>query len=70
MIAAAMFIGWLAVCAVAAIGPRRCIVWLVLAPLIRRNQRLRAAGLLPDEWYWADRLAIKWGFLNDPLYPR
>ncbi len=69
MIAVAMFLGWLLVCAMAAIGVRRCIVWLVLAPLIRRNLCLRAAGLMPDEWYWADRLAIKWGFLNDPLYP-
>jgi len=62
MIALAMGAGWLLICAVAAIGPRRCIVWLVLAPLIRRNLRLRAAGRLPDEWYWADRIACRWGF--------
>lgn len=34
---------------------------LVLAPLIRRDYRLRAAGRRPDRWYWADRIATGWG---------
>lgn len=65
MIAVVMFLGWLGICAVAAIGPRRCIVWLVLAPLIRRNLGLRVAALLPDEWYWADMVACRWGYFVD-----
>jgi hypothetical protein len=40
--------------------------WLVfvvaLRPLILRNCGLREAGLLPDEWYWADLMALRWGF--------
>lgn len=35
---------------------------LLLKPLIRRNYKLRAAGVLPDQWYWADKLACKWGY--------
>lgn len=41
---------------------RWLIFALVLRPLIRRNYRLRQAGLSPDEWYWADRLAVSWGY--------
>lgn len=26
----------------------------VLRLLVKRNLRLRAAGKLPDKWYWAD----------------
>lgn len=37
----------------------------VLRPLILRNYRLRAEGKLPDEWYWADSLAVSWGFYVD-----
>lgn len=32
----------------------------VLYPLIVRNFRKREAGLIPDEWYWAD-MVICWG---------
>ena len=43
--------------------------WIIfngfLAPLIERNYRLRAEGRLPDEWYWADRLAVRWGYFVD-----
>ena len=35
---------------------------LMLAPLVKRNYRLRAQGLLPDEWYWADMLLLKIGY--------
>lgn len=42
---------------------RAAIFWCILRPLIKRNYRLRAEGKLPDEWYWADELACKWGFL-------
>lgn len=40
---------------------------LVLKPLIKRNYRLRKLGKLPDEWYWADNLAISCGFIG--AYP-
>lgn len=39
------------------------ILVAILSPLIRRDLRLRKAGLRPDEWYWADRLAIRCGLL-------
>ncbi len=35
---------------------------LVLKPLIKRNYRMRNAGLLPDEWYWADKIAVHYGY--------
>ena len=41
---------------------------LFLKPLIRRNYRLRyqsaisGDGKYPDEWYWADKIAVKYGF--------
>jgi hypothetical protein len=41
---------------------------LILKPLIRRNYRLRELsaisgdGKYPDKWYWADSLAIKYGY--------
>lgn len=38
------------------------LFYLVLRPLIVRNYRLRAEGKLPDEWYWADRLACHLGW--------
>ena len=41
----------------------------VLLPLIRRNLRLRASGRWPDEWYWADLLAARWGMWSHPDYP-
>lgn len=40
---------------------------LVLKPLIKRNYRLRELGKIPDEWYWADELAISYGFIDS--YP-
>lgn len=39
----------------------------VLKPLIRRNYRLRERGMRPDEWYWADRLALSWGYAVAPI---
>ena len=41
---------------------------LILKPLIRRNYRLRELsaisgdGKYPDEWYWADLLAMNFGY--------
>jgi hypothetical protein len=40
---------------------RAPIFWMILRPLILRNYAMRAQGLLADEWYWADRLALSWG---------
>lgn len=34
---------------------------IFLKPLIKRNYRSRMRGR-PDEWYWADSLAVKWGY--------
>ncbi len=39
------------------------IFHLYLKPLIKENYRLRAEGKLPDEWFWADRLAYEWGYV-------
>lgn len=33
----------------------------ILKPLIFQNAKRRYHGLCPDEWYWADLLATKWG---------
>lgn len=44
---------------------RWAIFRLILVPLMRHNYAQRRAGLLPDEWYWADRLAISWGYYLD-----
>jgi len=41
---------------------KRIIFILILAPLIRRNYKLREQKKLPDKWYWADKIAIGWGF--------
>jgi len=41
---------------------RFVVFHLVLKPLIKRNYRLRAEGKLPDEWYWADLMAARWGY--------
>lgn len=35
---------------------------LLLKPLILINYKQRKAGLKPDEWYWADQLAVKFGY--------
>jgi hypothetical protein len=35
---------------------------LVLKGLIIKNYRMRQQGLLPDEWYWADSLACRFGY--------
>lgn len=46
---------------------KRFIFENILLPLMRRNFRARALGLAPDEMYWADALAMRWGFLAE--YP-
>ncbi len=38
---------------------------LILGPLIERNLRQRAAGELSDEWYWADLLAMRLGYIHE-----
>ncbi len=40
---------------------------LILRPLTMRNYRLRYWGELPDEWYWADALMVKWELWD--MYP-
>jgi hypothetical protein len=41
---------------------KRLAFQAVLRPLIIQNYRRRAEGVLPDEWYWADELALSWGY--------
>ncbi len=41
------------------------IVW-ILGRLVWKNYRLRQAGVLPDEWYWADLALFKRGYQVDP----
>lgn len=43
---------------------------LILKPLIKRNYRLRAQGKLPDKWYWADRLSVKYGYFVESQKPQ
>ena len=38
------------------------IFLLILRPLILRNYTQRRAGLAPDEWYWADAIACRFGY--------
>lgn len=38
------------------------IFHLYLKPMIKDNYAKRAAHELPDEWFWADRLACDWGY--------
>jgi hypothetical protein len=38
------------------------IFHLALKPLIKSNYRKRKEGLEPDEWYWADSLAVRYGY--------
>jgi len=42
-------------------------LFYIMEPLIARDFRLRVAGKRPDEWYWADLLAWRWGVI--PEYP-
>lgn len=46
----------------------RAIYRFVLAPLVRRNYALREAGKRHDEWYWAELLALRLGYIrsDDP----
>jgi len=36
---------------------------LILWPMVARNYALRTKGRLPDEWYWADKLMLKMGWV-------
>lgn len=33
-----------------------------LRPLILSNYWLRSHGWLPDKWFWADAVAVSWGY--------
>ncbi len=43
---------------------RRLVYVAILRPLILLDYKLREWGWKPDEWYWADRLAISWGYFT------
>ena len=38
---------------------------IFMKPLIVDNYVARSQGLLPDEWYWVDELAWKFGYTID-----
>lgn len=38
------------------------VATLILWDLCQEDLRLRAAGLRPDEWFWADVLLLEWGY--------
>jgi hypothetical protein len=48
---------------------KKILLWpiymLVLRPLIKRNYKLREQGKIPDEWHWADLIAIEHGYYNN-----
>lgn len=41
---------------------RAIISHLILRPLILIDRMFRKWGLKPDHWYWADKLAVSWGY--------
>ena len=49
---------------------KRVVMWpvfkLILEPLILRDYKKRAYGLKPDKFYWADELAVMYGYFAKP----
>ena len=43
----------------------RLPVALFLSPFVLTNYSLRRQGILPDEWYWADKKIFAWGYVVD-----
>jgi len=41
----------------------RLPIAIILSFFVMRNYSLRKKGLLPDEWYWADSIILKWGYV-------
>lgn len=41
---------------------RKVLFTLTLRPLIKADYYFRAKGLLPDKPFWADTLAMRWGY--------
>jgi hypothetical protein len=41
---------------------RALIFYIALRPLIAVNYWLRERGLAKDKWFWADTLALSWGY--------
>ena len=41
------------------------IYHLYLKPLIIEDKRERFFGRKPDEWFWADEIAVEWGYFCD-----
>lgn len=46
--------------ALAKMVPKVALAVCVLTPLTWANYRARERGLMADEWFWADRLLVKW----------
>lgn len=61
-----MWAGYFVIRTIMEVDMKRLIAKYILYPLTYRNYRLRESGKLPDKWYWADTLLIKWGFLWRP----
>ncbi len=49
---------------------RTLIFYAILRPLIFANYWLRQRHILADKWFWADVLAVKWGFIRKIWEPR
>ena len=52
---------------------RDYFIWpltLALAVLVARNYVQRMKGLAPDEWYWADKLLMRCGWVVSHTPPR
>ena len=43
---------------------KRWVAILILIPLIQHNYLQRRRGIKPDEWYWADRVLLEWGYCD------
>jgi len=41
---------------------KRLIFMAILQPLILANYWLRQRRLIADKWFWADKLALGWGY--------
>lgn len=44
---------------------KRLVFLYVLKPLILVNYWLRGRKIIKDDWFWADALALSWGYTVD-----
>lgn len=46
---------------------KRLVAKYILFRLVVGNYKQRIMGELPDKWYWADVLLLKWGYSVNEL---